>query len=99
MISFLTLKTLKTEEKPTLLSPCKGHGVHHQQNIIGSDDGFHPPQLVHQSLVHMEPSGGIQKHQVVSVISGVFQGVFCDFDRVALPFIVYGEAQLPAHDL
>ena len=36
-----------------------GHGVHHQQDLVGMDGCLHPLQLVHEGFVHMEPAGGI----------------------------------------
>lgn len=64
-----------------------GHSVHHQQNLVGMDRGLHPLQLVHEGFIHMEPAGGIQKYQIIAVVSGVANGVCRDGnrDRPALP--------------
>ena len=48
-----------------------GHGVHHQQDLVGMDGGLDALQLVHQGLVHMEPAGGVQEDHVVAVVPGV----------------------------
>ena len=61
--------------------------------------GFHPLQLVHEGFIHMETAGGIQKDQIVAVIPGVVDGVFRDFDGIALPLLVNRKAQLSAHHL
>ena len=76
-----------------------GHGVHHQQNLVGMDGGLHPLELVHQLLVHVETAGGIQKDDVVAVVPGVAQGVLRDLYRVSLALLKDGQVQLSAHDL
>ena len=76
-----------------------GHGVHHQQNLVGMDSGLHPLQLVHQCLIHVETAGGIQKHHVAAVIFGVADGVFSNLHRVSLALFKHGQLQLTAHDL
>ena len=47
----------------------------------------------------MEPTGGIQKYQIIAVVSGVANGVCRDGNGIALPFLVNREAQLTAHNL
>ncbi len=63
------------------------------------DGGLHPLQLIHQILVHMEPSGGVQKHHVAAVVPGVADGVLGDLHRVPLALLEDREVHLPAHDL
>ena len=47
----------------------------------------------------MEPAGGIQKHDVVAVGSGVFDAGLGDLHRVAQSLLEHRHAQLSAHDL
>ena len=76
-----------------------GHGVHHQQNLIGMNSGFHAFELVHEGLIHMEPAGGIEKHHVVAVVPGVADGVFRNDHGIALALVKDRQIQLSAHHL
>ena len=44
-----------------------GHGVHHQQDLRGLHRRLDGLQLVHQGLVDVQPSCGIQKDHIVAV--------------------------------
>ena len=76
-----------------------GHGIHHQQDLVGLDGGLHRLQLVHQCLVDVQAAGGIQKHDVVTVVGGIFHRFLCDGHRVDLPHLEHGDIQLLAHHL
>ena len=76
-----------------------GHGVHHQQNLVGVNGGFHALELVHERFVHMEPAGGIEKHHVVAVVTGVADGVFGNGNGIALALFKDRQIQLSAHHL
>ena len=76
-----------------------GHGVHHQQDLVGLHRGLDGLQLVHQRLVDVEPSGGIQKHYVVAVVGRVLDGFLCDGHGVDLPHLEHRDVQLLAHHL
>ena len=76
-----------------------GHGIHHQEDLMGMDVFLDPLQLVHQLLVDMQAAGSIQEHGVVSVVGGVFQRLPGDFHRVALAHFKNGYIQLLAHHL
>ena len=47
----------------------------------------------------MQAACSIQKHQVVSVLFCVFDGGLGDVDRITLPHLKDGDAQLLSHDL
>ena len=76
-----------------------GHGVHHQQDLIGLHGGLDVPQLVHQRLVDMQTAGGIQKHHVIAVVSGVLHRFPGDGHGVDLPHFKHRDVQLLAHHL
>ena len=62
----------------------------------GSLDGL---QLVHQRLVDMQTAGGVQKDDVVAVVSGVLHRLLGDGHRVDLPHLEDGDVQLLAYHL
>ena len=76
-----------------------GHGVHHQQDLVGLHRGLDVPQLVHQRLVDVQTAGGIQKYHVVAVVGGVFHRLPGDGHGVDLPHFKHGNVQLLAHHL
>ena len=76
-----------------------GHGVHHQQDLIGVDGGLNVLQLVHELLVDMEAARRVQQDRVKSVVLGVGQGVPGDLHRVDLPLGKHGDPQLFSHHL
>ena len=76
-----------------------GHGVHDQHNFVWLDGGLDVFQLVHQSLVHMQTAGGVQKHHVMAVLTGVEDGLFRRLHRVLRSLFKHGNAQLFAADL
>ena len=73
------------------------HGVHDQQNFVGVDRCLDVAQLVHQLLIHMEPAGRVQEHQVVAVLLGVCHRFLGDGHRVDLPHLEHRDVQLCAH--
>ena len=73
------------------------HGVHDQQDFVGVDRCLDVAQLVHQLLIHMEPTGRVQEHQVVAVLLGVFHRFLGDGHRVDLPHLEHRNVQLRAH--
>ena len=75
------------------------HGVHHQQDLSGLHRRLDAPELIHQLLVHVEPSGGVQEHQVVAVLLSVGDGRLGDLHRVGLAHLEHGDVQLFAHHL
>ena len=76
-----------------------GHGVHHQHDLAGLHRRLDPLELVHQRLVDVESSGGIQHHHVVAVILRVANGLLGNLHRVDLPHLKDGEIQLRANHL
>ena len=76
-----------------------GHGVYHQENFVGMNLGLDVLQLVHQGLVHMQTTGGVQKHHVVAVVPGVFDGLLGDAHGIGLSHLENGDVQLLAHHL
>ena len=76
-----------------------GHGVHHQQDLVGLHRGLDVPQFVHQRLVDVQTAGGIQKYHVVAVVGGVFHRLPGDGHGVDLPHFKHGNVQLLAHHL
>ena len=75
------------------------HGVHHQQDLGGLHRRLDASELLHQLLVHVEPSGGVQEHQVVAVLLGVGDSRLGDVHRVGLSHLEHGDVQLLAHHL
>ena len=63
------------------------------------DGGFHSLELVHQSLVHMEPAGSVQKDQIITMVSGMAQGGLGDFHRVPLALFKDWQVQLAPYHL
>ena len=76
-----------------------GHGVHHKEYLVGMDGGLDGLQLAHQRLVDMQTAGGVQKDDVVAVVSGVLHRLLGDGHRVDLPHLEDGDVQLLAHHL
>ena len=76
-----------------------GHGVHDQHDLVGLDGGLDVFQLVHQRLVHMQTAGGVQKHHVMAVLTGVEDGLLRRLHRVLRSLFKHGNAQLFAADL
>ena len=73
------------------------HGVYHQQNFVGVDRRLDVAQLVHQLLIHMEPAGCVQEHQVVAVLLGVSHRFLGDGHRIDLPHLEHRNVQLRTH--
>ena len=59
-----------------------GHGVNHQHNFIGLDGGLDVFQLFHQCLIHMQPSGGIQKNHISLAVP---TGSWVPFSNTGMP--------------
>ena len=76
-----------------------GHGIHHQQDLCGLHRRLDGLQLVHQGLIDVQPSGGIQKDHVVAVLPGVLDGLLGDVYRVRLTHFEHRDVQLFAHHL
>ena len=76
-----------------------GHGVHDQHDLVWLDGGLDVFQLVHQSLVHMQTAGGVQKHHVVTVLTGVEDGLLRRLHRILGSLFKHGNPQLFAADL
>ena len=76
-----------------------GHGVHHQQDLVGVDVCLDILQLVHELLVDMQAACGVQKHQIVAVVGGELQRLLGNLHGIALPHLEDGNVQLPAHHL
>ena len=72
-----------------------GHGVHNQHDFVRLDGSLD----VHQRLVHMEPSGGVQKHHVMAVLPGVEDSFLRRLHRVLGALLKNGNSQLFAADL
>ena len=75
------------------------HGIHDEENLSRGDGLFHAGELSHELVVHMEPAGGIQKHDVVAVGSGVLNTGLGNLHRVAQSLLEHGHTQLSAHNL
>ena len=76
-----------------------GHGIHHQQDLIGMDGSLHPLQLIHQGLIHMEPAGGVQEDHITAVVPGMADCILCNLHRVTLTLLEYRQVQLATHHL
>ena len=76
-----------------------GHGVHNQHDLVGLDGGLDVFQLIHQSLVHMQTAGGIQKHHVIATLTGVENGFLGSLNRILSALFKDRDAQLLAADL
>jgi hypothetical protein len=76
-----------------------GHGIHHQQDLCGLHRRLDGLQLVHQGLIDMQPSCGIQKDHVVAVVPGVLDGLLGNVYRVRLTHFKHRDIQLFAHYL
>ena len=76
-----------------------GHGIDHQQNLMGLHRCLDGLQLVHQRLVHMQAACGIQKHHVVAVVTGIFQGFLGNMYRLILSHLKDRDVQLLADHL
>ncbi len=50
-----------------------GHGVDHEQGVVGLDDVAHLAQLVHQLAVDLQPAGGVDDHDVAPQPGGFFE--------------------------
>ena len=73
-----------------------GHCVHHKDDLGGLDRCFDVFQLVHQLFVDVQAACGIEENKVVAVFAGEVNAVLCDFDRVALTLVEYGDVKLLA---
>ena len=61
---------------------------------MGLDGRLDIFQLIHQRLVDVQTTGGIQQQQIVAVLTGMLKGMLCDGDGIALTFLINGNAQL-----
>ena len=52
-----------------------GHGVDHEEHVVGGDDLPHAAQLVHQRLVDLEAPGGVEDDDVLPQPPGFRPGV------------------------
>ena len=99
-VTALTERAAPPRASPSSLeSVLAGHGVHHQEDLGGLDGGFDGFQLVHQRLVHVEPSGGVQEDHVVAVADGVGHGGLGDVHGIGLAHLEDGDIQLFTHHL
>ena len=71
-----------------------GHGVNHQQDFLRLHGLLDPAELLHQLLVDMQPSRGIQNHVVVAVIPRVGHRLLGNLHRVALSPLKDGHSRL-----
>ena len=76
-----------------------GHRVDHEQDLGRLDGCLYAPQLVHQRLVDVQAACGIEKHDVVAVVAGIFDGFLRNGDRIDLTHLENGDIQLLSDDL
>ena len=74
-----------------------GHGIHHQQDLCRFHRIPDGHQFLHQRLIDMQPAGGIQEHQILTVAFGIFDAVLGDLHRVSLSLLEHRQSQLTAH--
>ena len=75
------------------------HGVHNQQDFGGVNGGLHHLELLHQLLVHVEPAGGVDEHNIVAVLLGVLDARPGNVHRVNLAHLEHRNVHLLAHHL
>ena len=76
-----------------------GHRVDDEQDLIRLDLGLDGLQLVHERLVDVQTARRVEENHVVAVPDGVGDGGFRNVDRVRLPHLEDGDAELSADDL
>ena len=59
-----------------------GHGVDHQEDVVGLDRVADRHGLLHHGLVHMQAAGGVDDDDVAQVVDGVADGALGDRHRV-----------------
>lgn len=62
-----------------------GHRVHNEQNLRRFGLGLDAAQLVHERLVDVEASGGIEEYEIVSVAAAWSIAWLCDLHRSPWP--------------
>ena len=68
------------------------HRVGHEQDFVGVDGFLRLFEFLHQLFVDLQAARGIVNHEVEAVVLRVLVAVLDDFDRVALAFVVDGDA-------
>ena len=76
-----------------------GHGVDHEQDLIGLHSRFDGLQLVHERFINVQAACRIEEDHVVAVPDGVGDGGLCNVDRVRLTHLKDGDIELRAYDL
>ena len=76
-----------------------GHGVDHEQDLVGLDGFLDGLQLVHERFVDVQAARRIEEDHVVAVPDGVGNGGLGNIDRVRLAHLKDGDTELRAYDL
>ena len=76
-----------------------GHRVNDEDDLGRLDRGLDVFQLVHQLFVDVQAACGIEKHDVVAVVAGIFDGFLRNGDRIDLTHLENGDIQLLSDDL
>ena len=70
-----------------------GHGVGHEEFLLGLEQGDDAIQFLHQFVVDLQAAGGIVDDHVVPVVLGELAAVLGDLHRIAQALVVHGDAQ------
>ena len=78
---------------------CLNQDCHHQQGLVHRNGFLDVHQLLHEHIVDLQTTGGIQDHDVIAVILGVCQRLLCNFRRLCARQREHRCARLFAHHL
>ena len=72
------------ESLRNVYSVLTGHGIDNQHDLVGVRQSLDVLELLHESLVNVETSGGVDNKDIVTVVLSVFQGFAGDSHRAYL---------------
>ena len=76
-----------------------GHRVNHQENLMGVYLFVDALQLVHQGFVNLQPAGGINDNDVMTVVFRITNGILTNLYRIVLALLKHRHTCLRTHNL